>query len=352
MIFMMNQHLQRVISSVRIIPFIGYGNRKQVLISGIVVAENGVSKPSESQSVWQNMKSMIRRYMSNEIEYAEVRVRFMGLQQTVITDKYGIYRCVFESPTGSSFDGLWQKVYISLPPLDSETEGEVMVIPHEPEFVVISDIDDTILVSYATQKIQKLMLMLLNNAHTRMPFEGVSAFYQALQKGKNGGAFNPVFYVSNSEWNLFDLLYEFILFNRIPKGPLILREMAIYLWRPWKMREVNKFHKKEAIRRIFTVYESASFILIGDSGQKDARIYSEIVSEFPGRVLAIYIRDLGIKQNLVKIDFIRKSLHEQFSTEMILVKDSETAARHAIEKGYISAGYLDMIRHEKEKDHK
>lgn len=359
---MRNQHRKRPFSSLRIIPFIGYGNTNEVFISGIVIAKNGLSKPVEGQTKWQNIKAMMKRYLNNEIEYADVEVTFMGVKQNVTTDKYGIYRSNFNIKSGTEIKGLWHKAYVTFPSLevgapsevmpfkDDQVECEVMIVDNHPEFCILSDVDDTILVSHATQKLQKFMLMMLNNALTRMPFEGVSAFYYALQKGRDNRRINPVFYVSNSEWNLYDLLYEFIEFNRIPKGPLLLREMSVSIWRPWKIRDVNKNHKMEVIRRLFILYDPMKFILIGDSGQKDPQIYSAIVREFPGRVPAIYIRDIGIKPNLKKIQVILNSLHEDGITEMIVVKDSEAAARHAIEKGYISGENLDFIRYEKEKD--
>lgn len=341
---MNNQHLRKPLSSLRIIPFIGYGNGNEVFISGLVVARSGKAKPVEGQSKWHNLKAMLRRYLRNEIEFADVAVTFMNMTRNVTTDKYGIFRCSFKIKPETSLSSIWHKAYLSLPPLNEQVQAEVMIINDTPEFGVISDIDDTIMISYATQKLQKLMLMILNNARTRMPFEGVSEFYHALQRGRVTEGYNPFFYVSNSEWNLFDLLYEFIEFNRIPKGPLLLRQMAIYFWRPWKLREFNKEHKKETIRTLFKVFDKLRFVLIGDSGQKDPQIYSEIAKEFPGRVLAIYIRDLGIEQNQKKIEIITTRLNQEFNTEMLLVKDSEAAAKHATEKGFISGDFWENIQ--------
>ncbi|HEX3007227.1 MAG TPA: phosphatase domain-containing protein, partial [Bacteroidales bacterium] len=251
---------------------------------------------------------------------------------------------------------LWQKAYFTLPEKihrdqKPETfEGEVMMIKHRPQFGIISDIDDTILISYATTKLMKFRLMFFNNALTRMPFEGVSAFYQSLQQGTGEGMFNPLFYLSNSEWDLYDLLYEFIGFNRIPKGPLLLREMEIHALRLWKIREYNKNHKVDKLRQLLTFYSDMKFILIGDSGQKDPEVYSRIVREFPGRILAVYIRDIGIERNTIRVETISENMRLEFNTEMVLVKDTEAAAKHAIKKGFIKAREMPVIKQEKQKD--
>lgn len=346
-----NKHKIRYSGSVKIIPFIGYGNKEGSYISGLVVEENGISKPVEGQTTWKNVKAMIKRYLSNEIENVRVKVDYLGMTKEATTDKYGIFRCYFKHDPREILQGIWQKYSVFSPEFSgSSVVGEVMMVNESAEFGVISDIDDTIILSYAPHKFMKLRLLLMNNAHTRMPFEGISAFYNALQKGTSRNAFNPVFYVSNSEWNLYDLLYEFIEFNRIPKGPLLLREMAIHVLRPWKMREVNRNHKTETISRLFSMFSEMKFILIGDSGQKDPEIYWNIAKQFPGRIPAIYIRDVGVNEYMTKMEILSQQAQQEFKTDIVLVKDTEAAAKHAIGKGFLLQGELQQIITEKKKD--
>lgn len=340
----------------RIIPYIGYANENFTFITGEVTESYSISKPVEGQSKWRNMKAMLKRYAGNDIEGARVKITYRGKSREEITDKYGIFRCYLEHPEGQAFDGIWQTAKVELlSPIHRrnpfrETEAEIMLLNGQPDYGVISDIDDTILISYATQKLVKLRLMLVNNALTRMPFEGVSAFYQALQQGVEGNRFNPIFYVSNSEWNLYDLLYEFIAFHRIPKGPLFLREMKLKLFKSETLRQIRKNHKREVISRLFATFPDMKFILIGDSGQRDPDVYSETVKLYPGRVLCIYIRDVGIPENTAQVETISQHLNDKHKVEMVLVKDTEAAARHAIANGFISPDFLQTIKLEKKKD--
>lgn len=352
--------------SPRIVPFIGYGTKERAFITGEIVEDFGLSKPAEGQSKWQNVKAMAKRYFGRDLVGIKVQATMGGQICETTTDQYGIFRCEFNFPHGNPDKSIWQKAKLKVlnasggknlsvhNPLridfPDETETEVMIIGSNPQFGVISDIDDTILISFATQKLMKLRLMLFNNAYTRMPFEGVSAFYRALQRGTGNGYFNPVFYVSNSEWNLYDLMYEFIHFNRIPKGPLLLREQKIRLLHFSKIRKVNRNHKEEAIRRIMEMYPEMKFILIGDSGQHDPEVYSKVTGQYPGRILSIYIRDLGIPENSAEIKVLSANLHSASKTEMILVKDTEAAAKHAISKGFISSAYLESVVQEKQED--
>ena len=174
-----------------------------------------------------------------------------------------------------------------------------MLVPHKAaQFGVISDIDDTVVQTDVTRWLRVLGAVLFGNAHTRLPFRGVAAFYRALEAGVSAdGAqrLNPLFYVSSSPWNLYDLLLEFLTLSNIPLGPLNLRA-----WRGGTSELLPSGHgafKQAEIRRILDTFPDLPFILIGDSGEEDPEIYGEIVSAYPGRILAVYIRNVSGEQH-------------------------------------------------------
>jgi phosphatidate phosphatase APP1 len=140
--------------------------------------------------------------------------------------------------------------------------------------------------SGATNMLKMAWIVFLNNAHTRLPLEGVIAFYQALQRGVNGRDYNPIFYVSSSSWNIYDVLEDFLSVHGVPAGPLFLKD-----WSPTTL-EKHKAHKLAVIRTLLRTYPELPFVLIGDSGEEDPEIYRQAVREHPGRILAIYIRDV------------------------------------------------------------
>ena len=66
-------------------------------------------------------------------------------------------------------------------------------------------------------------------------------------------------------------------------------------WGPTEryLRRSGAEHKRTAIRRLFEAYPGMSFVLVGDSGQRDPLTYEEMAREFPGRVVLILIRQVG-----------------------------------------------------------
>ena len=339
-----------------IYPYMGFGNANYIYVSGIVTEYKGLTKPKINQSRLKNLLSMLKRYMGDQMEGVKVKVKFMSLEKVITTNALGIFHCHIEIKNKSNLTNkLWYDIEFEL--LEDIIEeqgsitakGQVLILENNPGYGIISDVDDTFLISHSTNAIKKMRLMLFKNAITRMPFEGVGAFFRALEKGMNEHESNPFFYVSSSEWNLYDLLVDFCDFHSIPKGPFLLQEKKVNILKFWKSGGGKHNHKLVKIRTLLNLYKSLNFILIGDSGQKDAEIYITIAKEFPGRIKVIYIRNVSslkrekeIKQNT------KNTLNGQ--TELILVKNTEDAAKDAIERGLIHSNELPSISIHTEKD--
>ena len=164
---------------------------------------------------------------------------------------------------------------------------------------------------------------LFKNFDERIPLEGAADFYQKLHYDKNGLAVNPVFYVSNSPWNLYNYLMRFLKKNNFPKGPVLLRDF----WTPFDKTEKPKIpHKHSEITRILDTYPNLSFILIGDSGEKYAFYYIEIAKKYPGRILAIYLRSVKNQKRQQKAAQLVQSFDQ---VPMLLVDTSNEIEVHA-----------------------
>lgn len=337
-----------------ILPYRGYGNKHEFYVRGRVIEDTGLSQPEESDSILQNMLAMIKRYASNGIADIKVCADFAGVERSYITDEDGFFEISLPLNSHQLSLNEWQRIHFTMyNNLKNETEpevveetGEVLLSRIEDQFGVITDIDDTLLISHSTNFRKKLRLMLFKNAKTRMPFDGVASFYSALQKGSTGTHNNPFFYVSSSEWNLYDLLVDFCEHHNLPKGAFLLRDAKIQLTKIWKAGAGNHNHKFDKICHILELHEENQFILIGDSGQHDAEIYDKITRDNPGRIKTIYIRDVRPSRH-EEVLTISEKLKEDTGVEMLLVKDTEEAALHALKKGYITPECVQDIIKEK-----
>jgi phosphatidate phosphatase APP1 len=323
-----------------------YGCADRAWVRGRVLRSAPVAEQTEHDSPWLNLAAMIQRFESDEVPHARVVVRFPGGEHEVRTTEEGYFECWVEPRPPFSASAIWHTLEVELlEPREGEgphlQHAQFLVPPPESAFGVISDLDDTVIRTDVTSTLRMMKNVFLHNARTRMPFPGVAAFYRALQKGTGSSPFNPVFYVSSSPWNLHDVLTEFLTVQKIPLGPLMLRDWG--LTTEGVVPGSNAEHKLDAIRRILGMFPALPFLLIGDSGQEDPEIYHQVVREHPDRIRAVYIRN--VTPHPARLDAIRALSKEMEAagSALVLADDTLAVARHAAEKGWISPNALSEI---------
>lgn len=335
-----------------IVPYRSFGNQTRMVVMGRVLEEKGITTGLAEDRVWQNLLNTYRRLESDEIANAGVEASLGGAIAEGVTDEEGYFRLWLEGVSVPEVKA-WHEVDLRLKGRDWNSGGgtvrataQVLTPISTARFGVISDIDDTVMQSHATELIRMAKLTFLGNASTRLPFPGVAAFYRALCEGS--GAQNPLFYVSSSPWNLYDLIVDFFELQEIPSGPMFLRDWGIS--REEFLPTSHSGHKLDAIGQLFDFYEALPFILIGDSGQQDPEIYADVVQRYPERVLAVYIRDVsdGVERDEAVLELAEEV--KRAGSTLILAENTTIMAQHAAMNGWIKTSALDDIHAEAEKD--
>ncbi len=331
--FQLKRRTGRLVS-IEVLPYRGHGTPEALFMKGRVLEKKGITRSSVNDTVGTNLRNMVRRFASAEIPFAHVRARLGKHQLETVANGEGFFDIRFELAAPLSAATAWHPVEVELlwpeeKGAGAQATGSVLV-PVGASFGVISDLDDTVVRSRATSFFKMVPITLLNNAHTRLPFEGVASFYRALQRGSGGREFNPIFYVSSSPWNLYDLLEDFLDVHGIPAGPLFLKD-----WSPTSIQDRDK-HKLGVIQTLLATYPKLPFILIGDSGEKDPEIYHKVAQEHPGRIRAIYIRSVSTQERDTAVRAIAHKVRS-LGVELVLVPDTSTAAEHAAQSGFIVA---------------
>jgi phosphatidate phosphatase APP1 len=316
-----------------VLTYRGFGDARHAYVYGRAQENRGVGKSTETDSIAENLMNSYRRADSHPLAFAELAVMFGGVTQAVKADDEGFFSGRIDLATEAAPEGEWAEYAVDLlspvrPGLDR---------PASAQFAIISDIDDTVIQSRVSNFLFAARSVILGNARTRLPFPGVAAFYEALRNGRGGAEKNPVFYVSSSPWNIYDVITEFMDLQNIPRGPVLLRDWDISFGALSSHRHFE--HKGAAIRNIMQFYPRLSFILIGDSGQHDPEIYRQI-----------YIRD--VSRNAERSMAIGKLAEEvaASSCALLLAEDTYAAAKHAAEQGWINENALPMVKEEKRAD--
>ncbi len=321
----------------------GYGRDGRVLVLARVLQDEDLGLPDPGHSKARNLLAMLKRLESDPLPFAKVHALLPGGDRELVADDEGFVREWLETEPGGA-EG-WGSIRLELrDPAGSPrvTAAPILTPAASAAYGVISDMDDTVLQSEVTNFLRAARMVLLENARTRLPFAGVAAFYRALEVGRAGGPKNPIFYVSSSPWNLYDVIAGFLEAERIPAGPLLLRDWDLG---PSLFR--NAGHKTRLIGEILETFPTLPFILIGDSAQEDPEIYAEIVARHPNRILAVYIR--SVEPHPERSATIRR-LTERVAaagSTLVLADDTLTVASHAAAHGWIREEALPEVRGEK-----
>ncbi|MDW7690922.1 App1 family protein [Flammeovirgaceae bacterium SG7u.111] len=337
-----------------LVPYRSFGNKDIVFFRGRVVENYGIPSPKFKDSRFRNLLSMLKRYKSPGWPDVEVKVLFEGKVLETVTDEEGFFEIYYFPEQEQDETTIWQNVTYALSvdgkvnTMQGMLNAEVLFPNSQSQFGIISDVDDTFLESHSTLKLKKVRLMALKNALTRKPLKGVPSFYRALKNGVNGEANNPFFYVSSSEWNLYEMLRDFCEHWNIPRGVFMLRDMEFSIFKFWRAGSGSHQHKLNKIDRVLTMYPDLPFILIGDSGQHDALIYEEVVMKHPHQVKAIYIRDIGNPKRSSNVLTVIQRLKE-YGVEMILARSIDEMVDDALNKNFISPKSAEKVLSESDK---
>ncbi|QEG00221.1 hypothetical protein Mal15_42910 [Stieleria maiorica] len=328
-------------------PYMGYASTDTAHLHGRILTNPPIDSDYHRDQWWENLGHTVQRFATNEVPGAEIEASFNGRRGTAVSDDEGYFHLTLPRPQDGD-DVFWDVAsFRILNPADAAQQPSratcgVMAVPNDAAFGIISDVDDTILHTGATDIATMAKLTFFGNARTRAPLYGVAELYERLQSGGVECPANPIFYVSSSPWNLYDLLEDFLELNAIPRGPLLLRDLGfdenIFL-------KSGHDHKLDKARRLINTFDHLPFLLFGDSGQEDARLYAAAASEFPDRIAGIFIRDIDpdvVSDHNEKVDrYVRQAA--EVGVPMYLVSDSSQAAEIAVEHGWLSRNCLDGI---------
>ena len=321
-----------------------FADAQGVELMGRLLAHTPLGGPGEHDSWWHNLRNTYRRFATDEVPFAQMRAEYRGARVNVETDHEGYYFASF-APVEAASDALWAEADVALADGTLATKQPVLQVLPQARIGIISDIDDTVLHSSITDWKTAAQLTFLGNARTRKPLLGVAKLYAALQAGVN-----PLFYVSSSPWNLYDLLEDFLRLNEIPFGPIFLRDIGTDTGK--FIKTPGHAHKLEHARTLIARNPQLRWVLLGDSGQADAELYATAAQQFGDRIAAIYIRDVDPDLDGPLDTGVDAWIGKVAGTKvpMLRVKDSVAIAEHAASIGLIDVEAIPAIVAEVHKD--
>jgi phosphatidate phosphatase APP1 len=235
---------------------------------------------------------MLEIYNSNELPSIAVRCEAYGHALETQSDEEGYFTFELACRTPLPLHTAWEQVTLSTPGRDAQQPSiavPIMAPGTDNHWGIISDIDDTVVETGATDFVKNWRRVLVDCPQDRLAVPGASTLYRMIARDHEAPA-RPFFYVSSSPWNLYGFIAEFMELNDIPHGPMFLKDYGIDAQQ--FIRKSHDAHKLAAIETVLAFYPQMRFLLIGDNGQRDVSVYAQVVRDFRQRVAAVFIRDV------------------------------------------------------------
>jgi phosphatidate phosphatase APP1 len=335
----------RRFEAVRVVPFRGYlAPAKAVVLARTLESDQAVE--ARLQGAPRLLRVAYERFGTLERGGVPVRVVWQSQARDCRSDAAGFVDQSFVIAAGQPPAATTvAELSVSAGPMTEVARAEVLTFAPNPSLGVISDIDDTVLETELSNPYKRALQLIYSEQRMRLPFEGIAALYQAFALGGN-----PIFYVSNAPWNLYQHVTELLDHHDIPKGPLLLRDVGLAERVPRSAPPLGRFHKQRALQRIVADFPKLAFVLLGDSSRRDPVRYVELAERFPGRVATIYIR--RVMGRLARRDDL--SLLQQRAAragvELVVADDTVSIAQHAESRGLVKRGEAAHVQEGKRED--
>ncbi|RYZ42663.1 MAG: DUF2183 domain-containing protein, partial [Sphingobacteriales bacterium] len=312
-----------------------YGHTGSLVLYGHVFHREPSIFHKSGGSFLMNFIRLIRLFLVKPLPHAPLRLRFEGQVIAGKTEYDGFFRFEWaaqqELPAGYHYAAV---DYLAADGSVLATGESSIFVPHVAQYAFISDIDDTVMKSFSATVFRRMYELLARNPEQRRMFRETVQHYQLLSRaGAETDLPNPFFYVSSSEWNLYDYLKRIFRHNQLPEGVFLLNQIKRW-FELFKTGHTGHGGKLIRISRILQAFPRQQFVLLGDNTQKDPEIYAAIAQKHPEQIFAIYIRNVRESREQQTLTLLQ-GLAESDTKVCVFVNSSEAIA-HGKQIGLIA----------------
>ena len=310
----------------------GYANEQELIVMGHVF-KNTYDYDFQKKN-FKNATSIINQFRIKTLANFDVYLEFGNQEIHTKTLDDGHFKFCIPIEKETPFGWMAYEVSIKYKNEIITSTGS-FIRPHKGNLGIISDIDDTFLISHTKNVFKKIYILLFKNVNDRKVFKDVVSHYQALSSAgrNNKEEQNAFFYISSSEWNLYRFIVKFTKIHHLPRAVILLKDIKRGITDFFMSGRGNHDHKFDKIKHVLEFYPNLKYVLLGDDSQHDPILYERICKIFPVTVKAVYIRQTGSHQKeTTKV--ILKNL-ENLNVSVCYFKESSEAIMHSKSIGII-----------------
>lgn len=267
----------------RISLYPGYSNGQRLLVEGRIVEARSAAPVREADGRLTNLWRNLGHFFNDERQGQPLLLHLQGQAWPLASDAEGYFS--LDTPHPPLAPG-WHQIMAES--RGHQGQGRLLVVPRENRLGLISDLDDTLLISEVTRKHRLLGNTFLKNPTQRQVVPGTAALLARVAAANPRPEAAPLFYLSASPRQLQDGIADFLERNAFPAGVLLTKQIREDGGGDPLLDQYT--YKTRKIEGILARLPGVRFLLLGDDGEKDPEIYAWIQKLYPERVAGIWIR--------------------------------------------------------------
>lgn len=272
------------------IAYQGYGSTGWVRVLGRVLLTRKPAPGSRAEHAARNGTQNIRgwrAFTSVPVQFTNVEITIGGVTTRVRADRGGLIDTVVDVQLSPG----WHTAVLRGEGTEP-VETLIQVIDAGAKFGIVSDIDDTVMVTALPRPFLALWNTFVLSERARMATPGMAVLLDRLTIEHPDA---PVIYLSTGPWNAAPTLARFLNRNMYPAGALVLTDWGLTQDRWFRS---GQEHKLRNLERLAKEFPEIRWLLLGDNGQHDEQIYSGFAQENADKVAAIAIRQLSVSESV------------------------------------------------------
>jgi len=262
-----------------------YGNPHQLIVEGRILNEREFKESSKEDSWVTNGWRKVKHLINDEHENIALTLKINETLYHGKTDDEGYFE--FEVLNQKTPWKNHENIELSLDELNTSIHASALIIDDNVKVGVISDFDDTVIVSDVTDKLSLLKNTFFKNYKQRQVVEGMREHFKKILNPNT-----PLFFVTGSPKQLQPVIHQFLNFHNFPERTLITKKAhgdnADELFD-------QIAYKQGKIEKLMILFPNIQWVCFGDSGEKDREVYELLAKKYPKKVQGIFIRNVESK---------------------------------------------------------
>jgi len=263
-----------------------FGNSHKIIIEGRMLHSKNLPVATKDDNIFKNLWRKLNQLENNEIKNQQIFAYFQDKKYTTTGDDEGYFR--FELNSDIELSQGYENIRLNIKD-NKKNENIKVPIFTQKSIAIISDFDDTVIVSDVTNKLKLSNNLLLKNYKQRDLISGMKERFQNILSRNSISHPTPLFFVTGSPQQLFNSIEKFLNHHNFMEHVLITKQIHGQD-KDSLLDQIS--YKLQHIEELIEFYPNFKWVLFGDSGEKDKEIYNSLSKKYPSKIEAFYIRDV------------------------------------------------------------